>query len=575
MKRPGIIVVGGGAAGAMCALKAAEAGVDVTLFSRFPPRRSSSSLSHSGFNAALDSKGEGDSPALHARESLICGDFLAGGSEVSAMCEAAPMLVGLFDRMGVAFARTSEGLADLALLPGSTKRRAAFSVAGAGQQVAAALDAQLRRLSAAGRIRLLEGWEFLSLVVDDGGRCRGVVSCDRSNMDTKAFPAEAVVIASGGFAGLWGNRSAKPDEDGSALGACFEQGAILANPEFVQICPFAVAGADAAHPVFALMFAAGAKAEFPREGTPWRFMEELFPKSRGMVPDDVAVRALLSAASGAGQLPPGAQPVVDFTDVDQGRWGACFRRSLDLFGRLSLGEEPALSFRVSPAVVRTLGGLKVNSSHETSVPGLFAAGSAAAIYHGACALPGNELTASAFGGLVAGIEAARVAMGLEAKEVPQSLLDSARASEEDANGRFAGQQGGENAHVLMRELSAILSSSAFASRDNDELSAAAHKIDELSERLAGCELLDRSEWANAELISMRAVERGFKLARAVVAAARSRDESRGVHFKPAFPNRDDAGWRVLTKVSWNEGDVKLDFSEKVEGNDAEPSDREY
>ncbi|HPM40877.1 MAG TPA: FAD-dependent oxidoreductase [bacterium] len=574
MKRPGIIVVGGGAAGAMCALKAVEAGVEVTLFSRFAPRRSSSSLSQSGFNAALDSKGEGDSPALHARESLVCGDFLAFESEVAAMCEAAPMLAGLFDRMGVAFARTPEGLADLVRLPGSTKRRSAFSFAGAGQQVAAALDAQLRRLSAAGKIRLLEGWEFLSLVVDDGGRCRGVVSCDRSNMDTKAFPAEAVVVASGGFAGLWGGRSAKPDEDGSALGACFEQGAILANPEFVQISPFAVAGADESHPVTALMLAAGARAEFPREGTPWRFMEERFPKGRGMVPDDVAVRALLCAASGAGQT-PGAQPVVDFTDVDQGRWGACFRRSLDLFGRLSFDEGPALSFKVSPAVVRTLGGLKVNSSHETSVPGLFAAGSAAAIYHGACALPGNELTASAFGGLVAGVEAARFAQGLEAKEVTQSLLDSAREREEDENGRLAGQQGGENAHVLMRELSGLLSSSAFASRENGELSRAAEKIEELSERLAGCELLDRSEWANAELISMRAIERGFKLARAVVAAARSRDESRGVHYKPAFPKRDDAGWRALTKASWSDGEVKLDFSEKVEGKDVEPAAREY
>ena len=573
MKRPRVIVIGGGVSGSTAALKAAEAGAEVLLFARTAPRRSLSCLEIGGLNAALDTKGESDSPSAHARDAILCGDFLANQGRVEAMCEGAPAIARLFDRMGAAFARTPEGLPDLVRLAGSSCRRSLYSHAGVGAQLANVLYAQLRRRVSSGKVRLFEGWEFLSLVLDEKGLCRGVVAANRSNMEIKPFAAEAVVLCSGGFEGLWGRMSTKPAADGAGIAVCYEQGALLANPEFVQFSAFAVSGEDSCHPVCAFMQAFGARIQVPRESAAWRFLEEWHPASCGLVPDDVAARAFHKMVAETGHGVDAVQ--ADFSGIDDGIWSPSLVGRLDLFGRIT-GEDPRkVSVKVSPAASMTLGGLWVDSSHATSVGGLFAAGSASCGYHGACALAGDELLSSSWGGLVAGGSAAFFALESGRGEVSSSTLESAKAREEDANVKFAQQQGDENAHAIMRELSSLLSSSAFVARDNKSLSAASEKISELKERFERAQLADRGEWANLELFSMRSIGRAFALSQAVVAASLARDESRGVFFKPEFPERDDVRWLATTRVEWTESGPTLDHKERVDAKAFAPEVRKY
>ena len=159
--RRNLIVVGGGLAGLMAVIKAAEAGFHVDLISLVPVKRSHSVCAQGGINGAVNTKGEGDSPWIHFDDTIYGGDFLADQPPVKAMCEAAPGIIYLLDRMGVPFNRTPEGLLDFRRFGGTLYNRTAFAGATTGQQLLYALDEQVRRYEAEGKVNKYEFWEFL------------------------------------------------------------------------------------------------------------------------------------------------------------------------------------------------------------------------------------------------------------------------------------------------------------------------------------------------------------------------------------------------------------------------------
>src|SRR5262249_30226264 len=145
-----IAIVGGGLAGLAAAMKIAEAGHNVDLFSVVPVKRSHSVCAQGGINGAVNTKGEGDSTWVHFDDTIYGGDFLANQPPAKAMCDMAPAIIYLFDRMGVPFSRTSEGLLDFRRFGGTKHHRTAFAGASTGQQLLYALDAQVRRREVAG-----------------------------------------------------------------------------------------------------------------------------------------------------------------------------------------------------------------------------------------------------------------------------------------------------------------------------------------------------------------------------------------------------------------------------------------
>ena len=161
---PRVIVVGGGLAGLMTTVRLAEAGMPVDLFSVVPVKRSHSVCAQGGINAAVNWKGEGDSPARHFDDTVYGGDFLANQPPVKAMCEAGPGIIFLLDRMGVPFNRTPEGLLDFRRFGGTLFHRTAFAGATTGQQLVYALDEQVRRHESEGRVRRFEYWEMVHVL---------------------------------------------------------------------------------------------------------------------------------------------------------------------------------------------------------------------------------------------------------------------------------------------------------------------------------------------------------------------------------------------------------------------------
>src|ERR671935_3156426 len=177
-----IAIVGGGLAGLAAAMKIAEAGYAVDLFSVVPVKRSHSVCAQGGINGAVNTKGEGDSTWEHFDDTVYGGDFLANQPPAKAMCEMAPSIIYLFDRMGVPFSRTNEGLLDFRRFGGTLHHRTAFAGASTGQQLLYALDEQVRRYESEGLVRKYEYWEYLSFIKDEEGACRGVVALDLRTM---------------------------------------------------------------------------------------------------------------------------------------------------------------------------------------------------------------------------------------------------------------------------------------------------------------------------------------------------------------------------------------------------------
>src|SRR3977135_3209075 len=216
-----VIVVGGGLAGLMTVIKLCEAGVPVDLFSLVPVKRSHSVCAQGGINASVDTNGEGDSPQVHLEETVYGGDFLANQPPVKGMCDAAPSVVFMLDRMGVPFNRTPEGLLDFRRFGGTLFHRTAFAGATTGQQLLYALDEQVRRYESEGRVTKYEHWEFLSAVLDAQGICRGICAMDLRSMEVRVFPADAIIIATGGIGAIFGKSTNSVLCGGSAQSALY------------------------------------------------------------------------------------------------------------------------------------------------------------------------------------------------------------------------------------------------------------------------------------------------------------------------------------------------------------------
>src|SRR5450755_496025 len=244
MAKERIIVVGGGLAGLMTAVRAAELGADVDLFSIVPVKRSHSVCAQGGINGAVNTKGEGDSVDIHFDDTVYGGDFLADQAPVKSMCYAAPGIINLLDRMGVMFNRTPEGLLDFRRFGGTMFHRTAFAGATTGQQLLYALDEQVRRFESEGKVKKFEGWTFLSAVLDDSGICRGICVMDLRTMEIRTFPCDAAIFCTGGIGAVFGRSTNSVVCTGSAQSALFQQGVYYANGEFIQVHPTAIPGED-------------------------------------------------------------------------------------------------------------------------------------------------------------------------------------------------------------------------------------------------------------------------------------------------------------------------------------------
>ncbi len=492
-----IIIVGGGLAGLAAALKAAEQGAQVELFSLVPVKRSHSVCAQGGINAAKNLKGEGDSTLKHFDDTIYGGDFLANQGLVKRMCEAAPAIIDLLDRMGVQFNRTPEGLLDFRRFGGTLYHRTAFAGATTGQQLLYALDEQVRRLEAEGKIRKFEHWEFLSAVLDEQGRCHGICAQDLHSMQVRTFPADAVIIATGGVGAIFGKSTNSIVCTGSAQSALYQQGAWYANGEFIQVHPTAIPGEDKLRLMSESARGEGGRVWVYKEGKPWYFLEEWYPKYGNLVPRDVATRAIHKVVFELG-LGIDGQPAVylDVTHLDPHVLDAKLGGILEIYEKF-VGDDPhKVPMKVFPGMHYTMGGLWVdNEKQMTNLPGLFAAGECEYQYHGANRLGANSLVSCIYGGFIAGPAALEYARNHRTPASPQ-IFEQELRHQQEINERLYAATGEENPFTLWRELGRLMTEYCTVVRYNDKLRQADKQIEDLLGRYQHIRLSDTTRWTN-------------------------------------------------------------------------------
>jgi succinate dehydrogenase / fumarate reductase, flavoprotein subunit len=579
MSKGKVIVVGGGLAGLMATVKIAEAGNPVELFSLVPVKRSHSVCAQGGINGAVNTKGEGDSPLIHFDDTIYGGDFLANQPPVKAMCEAAPGIIHLFDRMGVMFNRTPEGLLDFRRFGGTQHHRTAFAGATTGQQLLYALDEQVRRFEVAGLVTKYEGWEFLGTIIDDEGICRGVVVQNLQTMEIQSFASDAVILATGGPGIIFGKSTNSVINTGSAAAIAYRQGVHYANGEFIQIHPTAIPGDDKLRLMSESARGEGGRVWTYKDGKPWYFLEEKYPAYGNLVPRDIATREIFDVCVNQKLGINGENMVyLDLSHKDPHELDVKLGGIIEIYEKFT-GEDPhKLPMKIYPAVHYSMGGLYVDFDQMTNIPGLFAAGECDYSQHGANRLGANSLLSAIFGGMVAGPNALKYIDGLKKSvdSLPSSLFEGYVKQEEEKWNNIMSLNGTENAYVIHKELGEWMTDNVTVVRFNDRLQKTDNKIQELLERFKNININDTAKWSNQGAAFTRQLEHMLQLARVITLGALNRNESRGAHYKPDFPNRDDDNFLKTTIAKFVDENSAPDISyQDVDISLIKPRKRDY
>jgi len=618
------IVVGGGLAGAAAVMKLAETGADVDLISMVPARRSHSVCAQGGINGAVNTKGEGDSPWLHFVDTVKGGAFLNHQPPCKGMCDDAPAIIYLMDRMGVMFNRTSEGLLDFRRFGGTLHNRTAFAGATTGQQLLYALDEQVRRYETEGKVRRFEHHEFLGAVLDDQGRARGAVVQDLWSMEIAALPAAAVILATGGPGLIFGRTTNSVINTGLAAAAVYKQGAKYANGEFIQVHPTAIPGEDKHRLMSESARGEGGRVWVPRkagdtrdpkaipDGERYYFLEEKYPAYGNLVPRDIATREIFQIYKEG--LGIGGQPMVylDLTHKDPDWLTVKLGGIMEIYEKFK-GQDPRhVPMQIFPAVHYSMGGLWVDfvkdpktgglaqgnpRNQSTNIPGLYAAGEVDYQYHGANRLGANSLLSCIWTGLRTAEAVRSYAKNTAGVgDAPASLLDAARKQHAADYERLKKQSGPENPFRLHLELGEQMNAKCTIIRDNAELEGLYRKVEEIEARLAKADACETGTTVNMSLPYIRQLEGMIALAKVIVKGAILRDESRGSHEKPAFTNvtptkdvpidspvwdefharfeKQDAEWLKTTIAEYATGGPKISY-EPVDLSLVSPMPRDY
>lgn len=566
MAKQRVLIVGGGLAGLAAAMQLAESGTDVDLMSLTPVKRSHSVCAQGGINSVNDlTRQQGDNEYLHFDDTVYGGDFLQHQPPVKEMTEWGPKIINLMDRLGVPFNRTPEGFRDQRRFGGTLFKRTAFAGATTGQQLLYALDEQVRRWETSGNVKKYEFWDFLGPIIDDGGICRGGVAQDLVSMEIRVFPADAVIVATGGCGLIYGRSTMSMACTGSAVARCFRLGAKYGNGEFIQVHPTAIPGADKLRLMSESARGEGGRVWVPRipqdprdpktipEPERYYFLEERYPKYGNLVPRDIATREIFSICTKDGLSVEKDRLCVylDLTHLPRtslNKLGGI----LDIYEKFQGVDPREVPMKIFPAVHYSMGGLwcdyertpagglKLGSpkNQVTNIPGLYAIGECDYQYHGANRLGANSLLSCIFSGLIVapGIQSwMKSVPGGAAADKPSSFYDAEKKKHQDAHNKLLhGTGGGENPYLIHQQLGDVMTKTATVVRYNKDLKEAYSTVCELQARAEKCSLSDTGNWTNQNVVFTKALRDMFPLARTILKGALQRDECRGAHYKPEF-----------------------------------------
>ncbi len=409
-RRYRVIVVGSGLAGASAASSLGELGYNVDCFCfQDSPRRAHSIAAQGGINAAKNYQNDGDSIFRLFYDTIKGGDFRAREANVHRLAECSVDIIDHCTALGVPFAREYGGQLANRSFGGAQVSRTFYARGQTGQQLLLGAYSSLSRMIEAGRVKMHARTEMLDLVLVDG-HAKGIVTRDLVTGEIKAWAADAVVLATGGYGNVFYLSTNAQGCNVTATYRAYKRGAAFANPCFTQIHPTCIPVHGDQQSKLTLMSESlrndgriwvpkakndtRAPGQIPEADRDY-YLERRYPSFGNLVPRDIASRAAKAVCDeGRGVGPGGLGVYLDFAkaisekgkrDIE-GKYGNLF----DMYAKITAEDPYTSPMRIYPAVHYTMGGLWVDYNLMSNVPGLFVLGEANFSDHGA-----NRLGASA------------------------------------------------------------------------------------------------------------------------------------------------------------------------------------
>ena len=465
----------------------------------------------------------------------------------------APRAIVELEHMGVPFSRNDQGKIAQRAFGGHTKefgkapvKRACYASDRTGRVIMDTLYEQCVKAD----VTFYPEQRVTDLFIGPDG-CAGAALMDLSTSAITAVSAKAVLLATGGYGKIFKTTSNCFGNTGEGLFIVYRKGIPLQDMEFVQFHPTGIRK-------LGILISEAARGEggilLNNEGE--RFMERYAPTIKDLAPRDIVSRSILSEVREGRGI--GGE---DYVHLDIARLGEEKVNSrlweIASFARIYAGVEPLREpIPVQPTCHYMMGGIPTDSdgrvlsggNGEEPVPGFFAAGECACVsVHGANRLGCNSLLDLVVFGRRAG-----KAIFEYVKENGKSHPDGPAGSTDDIRQKINDLQnssGKEKAPVIRRELQEMMMDRCSVFRTEQGLEQAKEKISELIERFAGIGVENKSQAFNMELTDALDCEALLNLARVMVESALFRKESRGVHYREDYPNRDDDNFLVHTMAS--------------------------
>ncbi|WP_340690455.1 FAD-dependent oxidoreductase [Hydrogenobacter thermophilus] len=568
MRAYDIVIIGAGGAGLRTAIECArDPNIKVAVVSKVYPTRSHTGAAQGGVNAALGNVIKDDSPEMHAYDTIKGSDFLADQDAVLFMCENAPDVIYELDRWGVPFSRLPDGRIAQRPFGGASFPRTVFSADRTGHVI---LHTLFEQALSKENIDFYNEFFFIELL-HNGHRVKGVSVYDIKNSEVLTLKAKAVVIATGGFARIYWQRSTNAvGNTGDGVAVALRNGIPLKDIEFIQFHPTGLAKTG-----ILLSEACRGEGGYLLNKLGERFMQRYAPEKMELAPRDLVSRAIeyeIREGRGVGEG-TSAYVYLDLRHLGEEK----IRERLPQVRQLAIdfeGVDPITDLvPIRPTAHYCMGGIHIENHITSSTPleGLYAVGEAACVsVHGANRLGGNSLVELLVFGKFCGIAAREYAKYVD--HLP--LTEGEEKLGYEYVQKLMKREGNEKLANIRKRMGEITWEKMGIFRDEKSLLSAYAELSDLLERWEKIPVVDKSKVFNTNLIELMELRNMLEIARAVAYAALHRRESRGGHYREDYPERDDENFLKHTIIR-QEGDKLIIDYIPVRILKYQPAERKY